>query len=192
MRRVIVTVPPERFVSVDQAKQHLRVDGGDDDLLITAFIDAATMHIDGPDGWLGRAIGVQTLEAGLDGFVYEQISLPYPPTLSVEGIVYDDASGIERVLDPSAYEFRGGVIGSAWGNSWPTTKLCRGPSRSVRVTYRAGYETVPAPIVVAILMMVGDLYRFRTTASDMSMATSVIPMSVGVETLLQPYRVYRA
>ena len=192
MRRVIVTVPPERFVSIDIAKRHLRVDGDDDDLLIGTFIDAATAHIDGPDGWLGRAIGVQTLEAGLDGFVCDPISLPYPPAISIIGIVYDDVSGMERVLDPATYEFRGGVIGSAWGKSWPTTRAYRGSSRSVRVTYRAGYESVPAPIVVAILMMVGDLYRFRTTASDTSMATSAIPMSVGVETLLQPFRVYRA
>lgn len=192
MRRVIVTVPPQRFVSVEQAKQHLRVDGDDDDLLIGALIDAATAHIDGPDGWLGRAIGVQTLEAGLDGFIYDRIHLPYPPALSVDGIVYDDIEGIERVLDPATYEFRGGVIGSAWGKSWPATRSCRGSSRSVRITYQAGYETVPAPIIVSILMMVGDLYRFRTTASDTSMATSAIPMSVGVDTLLQPFRVYRA
>jgi uncharacterized phiE125 gp8 family phage protein len=192
MRRVIVTVPPERVVSVEQAKQHIRMDSDDHDLLIGAFIDAATSHIDGPDGWLGRAIGVQTLEAGLDGFVYDPISLPYPPALAVERIVYDDISGIERVLDPATYEFRGGVIGSAWGKSWPSTRAYRGASRSVRITYRAGYEIVPAPIIVAILMMVADMFRFRTTASDSSMATSVIPMSVGVDTLLQPFRVYRA
>lgn len=191
MRRVIVTIPPERVVSLERAKQHLRVDGDDDDLLIGAYIDAATAHIDGPDGWLGRAIGVQTLEAGLDGFVYDPIDLPYPPTISIEKIVYDDINGIERVLDQSIYEFRDGVIGSAWGKSWPASRAYRGASRTVRITYQAGYAVVPAPIVVAILLMVGDLYRFRGTASDMNVTPTAIPMSTNVEALLQPFRVYR-
>lgn len=190
MRRVIVTIPPERFVSLDRAKQHLRVDGDDDDLLIGAYIDAATAHIDGPDGWIGRAIGVQTLEAGLDGFICDPISLPYPPAIAVGGIVYDDVNGVEQVLDPADYEFRGGVIGSAWGKSWPATRACRGPSRSVRITYQAGYQTVPAPIVVAILMMVGDLFHSRATIAT-GTTMSAVPMTASATALLQPFKVYR-
>ena len=188
MQRVIVITPPERVVTRDQAKLHLRVDGDDDDTLIDAFIDAATAHIDGPDGWLGRAIGEQTLEAGLDGFIYDPISLPYPPVIAVTGIVYDDTTGVERVLDPAIYEIRDGVIGTAWGKSWPSTRAYRGSSRSVRIRYRAGYETVPAAIVVAILLMVGDMYRNRETAG--SGVLSKVPMSVSADALLQPFRIY--
>lgn len=188
MQRVIVITPPKRVVTLDQAKQHLRVDGNDDDTLIGAFIDAATAHIDGPDGWLGRAIGEQTLEAGLDGFIYDPICLPHPPVIAVAGIVYDDTTGVERVLDPATYEIRDGVIGTAWGKSWPSTRAYRGSNRSVRITYRAGYETVPAPIVVAILLMVGDLYRNRETAGVGAM--SVVPMSMSVDALLNPFRIY--
>lgn len=188
MQRVIVITPAERVVTLDQAKQHLRVDGDDEDALIGAFIDAATGHIDGPDGWLGRAIGEQTLEAGLDGFIYDPISLPYPPIIAVSGIVYDDVTGEERTLDPATYEVRDGVIGTAWGRSWPSTRACRGASRSVRITYRAGYETLPAAISVAILLMVGDMYRNRETAGTGVM--SKVPMSVSADALLQPFRVY--
>lgn len=188
MQRVVVITPAERVVTLDQAKQHLRVDGDDDDALIGAFIDAATGHIDGPDGWLGRAIGEQTLEAGLDGFIYDPIALPYPPVLEIINIVYDDTAGVERVLDPANYEVRDGVIGMAWGKSWPSTRACRGHSRSVRITYQAGYVTVPAPIVVAILLMVGDMYRNRETAGSGVM--SKVPMSVSADALLQPFRVY--
>ena len=188
MQRVVVITPPERVVNLDQAKQHLRVDGDDDDALIAAFIDAATGHIDGPDGWLGRAIGEQTLEAGLDGFIYDPITLPYPPVIAVTDIVYDDTAGVERTLDPAVYEIRDGVIGTAWGKSWPSTRAYRGSSRSVRIRYRAGYDTVPAPIVVAILLMVGDMYRNRETAGVGTL--SAVPMSVSVDALLGPFRVY--
>lgn len=188
MQRVIVITPSERVVTLDQAKQHLRVDGDDDDALIVAFIDAATGHIDGPDGWLGRAIGEQTLEAGLDCFIYDPITLPYPPVIAITGIVYDDISGAERVLDPATYEIRDGVVGTAWGKSWPSTRAYRGSSRSVRIRYRAGYETIPAAIVVAILLMVGDMYRNRETAGTGSMGA--VPMTATVDALLQPFRVY--
>ena len=38
--------------------------------------------------------------------------------------------------------------------------------------------------------MVGDMYRFTETASDMNIAPTSIPMSTTVENLLSPYRVY--
>ena len=55
--RVFVVTPPEPVVSIDEAKDHLRVDGDGEDALIEGLVAAATGHIDGPNGWLGRAIG---------------------------------------------------------------------------------------------------------------------------------------
>ncbi len=65
---VVVVSPPAPLVGLDLLKQHLRVDGSDDDALITAYAAAAQGQIDGPAGWLGRAIGPQTLELRLDRF----------------------------------------------------------------------------------------------------------------------------
>lgn len=188
MQRVMVITSPERIVTLEQAKQHLRVDSEDDDALIGVFIDSAIGHIDGPDGWLGRAIGEQTLEARLDGFVSDPIRLPYPPVIDVTAVVYEDVGGADRTLDAETYEVRDDVIGTAWGKSWPQTRAYRGAGRSVRITYRAGYETVPAPIVVAVLLMVGDMYRNRETSGSGTL--SAVPMSTTVNALLQPFRMY--
>lgn len=188
MQRVVVAEPAEPVLSLEEVKQHLKVDSADDDALIETFIAAATGHIDGPDGWLGRAIGVQQLEAGLDGFVYGPIRLPYPPLIELVSIRYEDVAGTWRDLDPATYEVRDDEIGTAWGKSWPGTRAYRGASRAVRIRYRAGYAVLPAPVRVALLMMVDDLYRNRGNVAVGTFGEIKMPMASAM--LLQPFRVY--
>jgi uncharacterized phiE125 gp8 family phage protein len=189
MQRVVVVTPPDPIMELAEVKDHLRVDHGDDDLLIEAYLAAVTGHIDGPAGWLGRCIGIQTLEAGLDGFVHDPIALPYPPVIEVESIQYEDVLGNLQTLDPATYETRYGEVGTAWGKSWPGTRAYRGSSRAVRIRYVAGYEEVPPAIRVAVLMMAADLYKFRESVGASS-AAAEIRIPTAVEMLLQPFRVY--
>jgi hypothetical protein len=65
---VNVIEPPGEVISLVDAKKHLRVDHGDDDDYITGLVAAAVAWLDGPAGWLGRALGVQTLELVTDRF----------------------------------------------------------------------------------------------------------------------------
>ena len=55
------------------------------------------------------------------------------------------------------------------------------------VTFKAGYASVPAPLVSAILLMVGDLYANRETAVTGTVAFA-LPMSTTVQALIAPYR----
>lgn len=183
--RVLVINPPDPIVSLADAKAHLSVDHDHEDALIEALVAAAIGHIDGPDGWLGRAIGVQTLELRRCGFP-GCIDLPYPPVLSVSTIVYDDADGIEQSVDDTVFRVYGPMVELAPGASWPATEST---SESVRVTYEAGYEEVPAPIKQAVLLMVGDMFKHRE--STQIGAISSVPMSMTVDRLLAPYRVWR-
>lgn len=184
--RVFVVTPPEPVISLSEAKDHLRVRHNDEDALITAYVAAATGHIDGPDGWLGRAIGVQTLEAYLCAPTFDRIiHLPYPPAVEVESIEARTASGWDTV-GPAVYEVRGSEVWRTASSSWPAWIS---DPEAVRVIYQAGYEIVPPAIRAAILLMVGDLYANRETVSAGQIATS-IPMSTTVENLLSPFRVY--
>ena len=187
MRVVVITEPPV-VLTLDDAKEHLSVDADDthDDDKIEAFVAAATAHVAGVDGWLGRSLGKQTLEARLCGFS-TWIKLPYGPVLSVMSIKYDDAEGIEQTLDPSQYSVHGDMICRAANVSWPA--VASGPE-SVRVQYEAGYADgkVPTPIIQAIKLMVGDFYRFTESAA--AGATNKVPMSATVERLLAPFRVW--
>lgn len=190
MGRVLIVTPPAPLVTVAEAKDHLRVDSDEQDALISGLIAAASAHIDGPDGWLGRAIGMQVLEAGLDGFCYDPIALPYPPIADVLSVRYEDVGGVWRTLDAARYEARDGSVGTAWGSAWPATRAYRGASRSVLIRYRAGYAVVPAPIRVAVLMMVADLYRNPGEAGD-GTTGSKAAMSTPVAALLAPYRIFK-
>lgn len=184
--RVVVVTPPDPVVDLERVKQHLEVEHDDRDDLIAGMIAAATAHIDGPDGWLGRAIGVQTLETGFWSFDPCGMRLPFPPVTEIVSVTYRDESGAEQTVPTDDIELFDDLIFPGWMKAWPNARPMRA---SVRVRYRAGYSTVPDPIIAAILLMVGDLWRNRDTVAALGAAK--IPMSTTVENLLAPFRVYR-
>jgi len=187
--RVVVVEAPAAVVTVPEARSHLKLDEGDDDVFLTGAIAAATASLDGPDGWLGRALGVQTLEARLDHFGAQcgsAVRLRYPPIVDIVSVTYLDWNGTEQTLAAGAYELRGRDFALAWGQSWPSA---RAHPEAVRIRYRAGYAQIPAPIKQAILLMVGDLYRNRGTVT-VGAVVAATPMSTTVENLLAPFRVF--
>lgn len=184
--QVVVVTPPARVLVLDLLKRHLRVDGDDDDLLIQAYADAAQSHIDGPDGWLGRSIGVQTLEARRSGFGCDLIVLPCGPVTSIVSVLYDDPDGVEQTLAPSAYVADPRGLLRAGDDPWPSARLAHA---SVRIRYTAGYAITPPAIKAALMLMAGDLYANRETGVVGTVSVDV-KMSTTVENLLAPYRVW--
>lgn len=145
------------------------------DPLITALIAAATEEIDGPTGWLGRALGPQTLETHLDEFPCGTIHLPVVPVISVESIVYDDADGEAQTLEDTTYslERMTGLISLTTGSTWPSTVYRPG---SVRIRYVAGYDgdavvdggtgAVPERVLQAVKLIVQDMQAVQTTTGN--------------------------
>jgi uncharacterized phiE125 gp8 family phage protein len=201
MRSVVVIVPPAvPAVSLDEAKAQLRVDHGEDDALIAHLVAAATAALDGPDGWLGRALVRQTLELRCEAFPAgcNFIALPLPPLVAAGPIAltYADAAGSDRLLDAADYRVIGAggrgqaYLALAYGKAWPAAR--RQPE-SVRLRFDAGYGAgaeVPAPIRHAILLMVGHLYEHRGEVAETAAALQLLP--AGADALLAPYRIYAA
>jgi uncharacterized phiE125 gp8 family phage protein len=200
----VITPPAVSPVSLDEAKAHLRVDHGDDDALIQSLIDAATQHLDGPAGWLGRALIKQRLEMRLDFFIHwhrdcssGEIALPCPPLLGNVAMIYVDAAGAEQTLDPSVYSIVGSGgrstarLALAYGQSWPSPRYQR---EAVRIQFDAGYgearAAVPAPIRQAILLHVGALYEQREAVTLSNTAAAAIVLPMAYEALLSPFRVF--
>lgn len=186
--RVAVIVLPDPVVELEEAKDHLGVDSNDSDMLVDAYLAAATAHIDGPDGWLGRAIGEQTLELFRPApALIDRARLPFAPILGVDAVHARSGDGWV-IVDPTGYELRGDWLlfraGAEPMGGWPI-----GDAEGLRIRYRAGYETVPAPIKAAILLMTGDLFRNRDTVS--ASTASTIPMTTTVANLLAPFRMWR-
>lgn len=174
----------------EEADDYLRLDRDEEQKsLVERLIRSATAHLDGPDGVLGRALGLQTLEARFDELGCEPLWLPCPPFVDVQSIwLFGRDTAVE--IDADAYVAdQGYLVAGAAG--WPALPSRWGVPR-VRVRYRAGYAVdpnaepvvpaVPEPIKEAILLMVAELFRNRElTAADAAKAG---------DRLLQPFEVY--
>jgi uncharacterized phiE125 gp8 family phage protein len=187
--RVFVVTPPAPVVTWADADKHLRFFGDPtEQAYVESLIEAATATIDGPDGWLGRALGAQTLEARFDSSEScHLLELPCRPIRTVLSVKYLDANKQLITADPAGYELFGSELAPDGEWQWQGGFFGR---ETIRVQYVAGYATLPAPIRAAILLMVGDLFANRQTVVPTANATAV-PMSLTVESLLQPYRVFR-
>ncbi|AZN72005.1 phage gp6-like head-tail connector protein [Georhizobium profundi] len=184
---VHVVTPPSPVVTTDEIAKHLGDLPAEDVPYAATLIAAATAWIDGPGGWVGRAIGVQLLEARLSEWPCQGELLPCPPLVEVESIEYVDAAGVTR------------NGGSELLENLTRPKL-RGRDGDLRIRYWAGYgsrdpddadkwvSAAPAPIKVAIMMLVAQWYNTRE-ATVVGGSPSEMPFAV--DALLQPFRIYR-
>ncbi|MBX9759161.1 MAG: head-tail connector protein [Beijerinckiaceae bacterium] len=183
------TTPPEVSpVSLSEAKAHLRVDSTDENTLIQILIDAATAHLDGWGGILGRCLVNQVWKAADDDWEGEYLRLPFP-NVSEVAVTYYDASNVLQTLSPSLYALLADESGSflRFSETFSGPALYDDREDSVQITMTAGYgaacSDVPAAIRAAILLMVGDLYQNREAKVEASMIVNPT-----VDRLLSPYR----
>lgn len=182
----LVTAASAPLVSLVDAKKHLNIFHDDDDDYIKSLVEVAASHIDGAEGWLGRAFGRQSWELSLDVFPPGEIRLPLPPLQEVTEVAYTKDDGTAgTVVD--FREFGVGSVGGqgfvlpAYGERWPTT---RNEPEAVRVKFTAGYEALPAQVGHAVKLLIGAWYEHREDASEIKLAD----MPRGVDALLIPLR----
>jgi hypothetical protein len=186
-RNKLITPPAVEPVTVDQAKQHARIEYPDDDDLVAGLITAARLVCEKE---LHRAFVHQTWETSLEGWpwpgwgqhgayhggyipqtqgypysTHSVIQIDNPNLVSVASILYTDTSGVVQMLDPSQYYIEPGAPGlihAAYGHTWPAVRSMPG---AITVQYLAGYgpaaTDVPECIRTAIKMMVAELYENR-------------------------------
>jgi hypothetical protein len=161
---VRVIVPPPQLVSPEDIPG---VDVGDS--AVAAMIAAVTATLDGPSGWLGRSLGLQTLEISREVWC-DRISLPFPPSVDIVSVKYTDDAGAEQTVDSQYYARTGDLL---WFKStWSAPSIGDFPE-PIRVRYRAGYNDVevvdggtgpiPPQVTQAIIMSVQHL---RSLAKD--------------------------
>jgi uncharacterized phiE125 gp8 family phage protein len=181
----LVTPPAEEPVSLAEAKQHLRVDGGDDDLLIGSLIPAARQAAETKTG---RQLITARWKLVLDAFPGPSLmqsatgasfSLPGHaillakcPVQSVVSIEYMDMNGATQVMPADDYVLdvacEPARITPVFGKTWPPTLPQMG---AVSVTFDAGYgaaSAVPEGLKSWIKLRVGSLYGHREEMSVLS------------------------
>ena len=182
-----VTAPTIEPVTLQEVKDHLRVDGTDDDALISALITAAREHVDGRDGWLGRALCTQTWDCHYDVFPDDGLLyLPVAPVQSVTSVKYIDPDGVQQTFSSANYALGADLDWSprvilGWDKSWPSI---RAVPEAVTVRVVAGYASVPRPICQALLLLIGHWHEHREAVMEGTFRE--VPTTVSA--LLTPYR----
>jgi uncharacterized phiE125 gp8 family phage protein len=179
MHLKLLTPPTGLPLTLDEVKAHLRLDGSEEDALLSALIAAATEYVQ-------NITNRQLLEADYELMIDRlpaSIPLPRPPFARITEIRAIDDSGAEVVFDPTYYQISNsehaiirGIRESGWFASTYT---------DIRVTYTAGYASaalVPAAIKQAMLLIIGSMYENREDGHDRFPKAS--------DTLLNAYRVF--
>ncbi|WP_334185091.1 head-tail connector protein [Novosphingobium sp.] len=177
LRVTRVTAPTEALLTLTEARDHLRVMHDLDDGYIAHLIEVATSYIEGPSG-AGIALLPSQWVLTMDQLP-KCFDIDLCPVRSIDSITADG-----QVIDPALY--------SADLNSTPARVIgryhphCRSDFGRVKVTFTAGYETVPADLKHAALLLISHLYENReaVAAADFK----VVPFAV--EAILGRYRAF--
>lgn len=163
----LVTPPALMPISLEDAKLHLRVDGGDEDDFINAIIAAAVGYLDGYAGILGRCLSPQTWSQEYEAPSGDLV-LPLSPVTSILSVT-GDFSDYRLLQDGRGYFLRLND-GACW------------PSGPVTVEFSAGYVDVPKPLLHAMKLHIGTMYQYRETLGEKAMP------NMAFEALIAPYR----
>jgi uncharacterized phiE125 gp8 family phage protein len=164
---VRTVAPTAEAITVAEVKAFIR-SAEDDDDLVEFLIEAATAHLDGRHGILGRALLTQTWRQDFAAFD-EPLRLSIWPAASITSITYFDGDNASQTLASSVYGLFSDSIGPFVGlkpsQTWPTTYSRRD---AVSVTYVCGEATAPAQLKAAIMIIVARWYEHREEVGDSS------------------------
>lgn len=164
----VVIPPATEPLTLEQVKQHLRVEHDEDDTLVAGYLAAAREEFERVGN---RAIVAQTCELQLACFLPE-IRLPRPPIQAVQAITYLDANGDQQTLAADQYRVlryeEPARIVPAYNVVWPITYEV---ADAVTISYVAGWG-VPLQVDPATDELTAD---GRTYADDDRVLLSVAP-----------------
>lgn len=182
----VTTAPVIEPVTVDEVKTFARIDGTDEDTLLTGFIKAVREAM---ENYLGRALIEQTIKMTMDFWPNTVVKLPMPPLISITQVVTLDEDDTETVYSSDNYYVHTlttpGEIVIKHGATPPTnTDRYYG---GYRVDYKAGYGAaatdVPQSILEAIKLWCSIYYETRTLTE--------IPPNQVLSIIDQNYRIPR-
>lgn len=214
-RLTLVTAPTTYPVTLDEVKAQLRITWTDEDDYLNGLISAATATLDGPHG-IGIALMPQTWRLSLDGFPFwyaqiggdqsrlqpgygggdiayplrQAIRIPLAPVTAVNSIKYTDDGGVTQTVDKSDYvvdlDATPARLTPPWGESWPIAWWRAG---GVKIEFDAGYETLPADLKHAVLLMVAHWYQSREAVLVNDSRAVALEIPFGVQSIISRYQI---
>lgn len=187
----LVTAPTVEPISLVEAKLHLRVDGSDEDSLISDLIIPAA-RLDVETLSLHKLI-TQTWDWYMDDWPESVFKVPYPPLQSVTGIYYTLDGAAEATFSAANYTVDvksvPGWIALNSNASWPSGTLAI--MNGVRIRFVCGFgaagSAVDARLRQAMLLLIGHYYEHRE-AVIVERGMNVVEMPVAVGSLCNDLR----
>jgi uncharacterized phiE125 gp8 family phage protein len=205
LTRKIVTPPVAEPITIDEAKEHLRLDSDlveHDEFLIPRLIVAAREWV---EKVCNRVLITQTWDVYFEAFDGDCLCLPFGSLQQVSQFDYTDAAGVVR---PFAIASGNVLLGSAIvahidtvsepceielasSATWPSDTLKTVNPIRVRIVcgYGASGASVPASIKQAMLLLIDHWYRNTSdvvVGQSSSITSSRLERSVNA--LLENYR----
>lgn len=151
--------PKEHVLTLQEAKDYLRIDSSDDEAMLLTLVSAAQNYC---EEYCRLSFLEQTWTATFESWPAKGLELPRPPLLAVTSVQYrDDVDGSFVTVGPSDYD----VDLYEWPSrlvhkgTIPTTGDYRG---AWQVVYTAGYgdeaDSVPDDIKAAVMLMLKALH----------------------------------
>lgn len=178
--------PTETAISVDEVRDHARIDGADDLNVVKALIDAAT---DWVENETNRQLVTATWVLRLDDFPLWAIHFDKAPLQSITSISYLDTDGASQTLTENTDFIVGanrhiGVITPAVDQTWPATQ---NRIDAATITFVAGYGArgvVPRGIKQAMLLLCAHWYENREALLVGSVSKE---LELSVQSLIDQY-----
>lgn len=188
----LVTDSTAEPVTLQDAKDHLRVDSTHEDTLIEGLVKAARKRA---ERYCRTGLIKQTWRDTRDDFPVGDVwELPRGPVFSTTGVVvtYRPSSGGELTFASTNYivddsSLFGRVV-LKQDAAWPSTKLQE--AVGAEVTWEVGYgkqsTDVPEDLRHALKLMIGTNYEHR---EDVVVGSQVVTLPRAAESLMWGYRV---
>ncbi len=155
MNLVQTVAPTNEPLSLEDAKTFMHILESDEDALITSMIISAREYA---ESYTNRQFEIATWELITDCF-FSGLTIPKSTVTEISTIEYMDSDGVYQTLSTDDYylynEYGAGKIHI---NSMPPYK---DDKRWIKITFKAGYETVPSSIVSYLKVLVSTMYENR-------------------------------
>lgn len=181
MNYKIISEGPD-LISVEEVKTYLRVDGIEEDQVVSNLIDAA---IDFCENKTKRALKSRTYDYFIDS-LKQEVVLPKPPLSLFTSITLKSKSGQETILESDKYYVdTNGEPCKVFIYEIPSYDPV--PSSSVVMRFNAGYTsvTLPKTIYQAILLLVSHWYENRNPVGSTDKQ-----LEFTIDALLNQHKIY--
>ena len=156
MYLVQTVAPLSEPITLEQAKDFMRILESDEDAIITAMIVSAREFA---ENYTNRQIMSATYELYNSHYIQDMV-MPKNPIQSVTKVEYMDETGVYQTLDAGLYYLYGenDVFKLRLEEDLPEYKEHK---NAIKITFTAGYTTVPQSFLSYMKVFVSNIYENR-------------------------------